>query len=281
MKWFKMHTDTVLDNPRLGLLPLETQAVFFKLYALAARNGENGFIGMTLREIAWVLRLPDDALEGHLQALVEAGLVAWNEDGVQVLLYEEEQARIEREQAAERKRRSRSRHGGVTPASRPGHGDVTQESRSGHDGVTPIEEDTEEEKDTEREAAGVNTRAAASQPEDNFASRDEKGASPPQGPEAEVFRAWESDFGPLTPMLAESLQAEIAEHGSQWVLAAMREALANGKRNLRYVQAILRRWKAEGYGTDPPWRRENGSGPGPPQENIPEDDAALFLEGES
>lgn len=79
---------------------------------------------------------------------------------------------------------------------------------------------------------------------------------------ASVFRAYESEIGPLTPMISEDLMLLVAEHPPNWVIAAMREASANGKRNLAYFRAILRRWKVDGYGVKQPGK--GGNGPDPP-----------------
>jgi DNA replication protein len=61
-----------------------------------------------------------------------------------------------------------------------------------------------------------------------------------------IFGIYEENIGPLTPMIAESLgEAEIT-YPHDWIEDAFRIAVENNKRNWRYVEAILMRWKQEG-----------------------------------
>ena len=66
----------------------------------------------------------------------------------------------------------------------------------------------------------------------------------------EVFRIFEQEIQPLTPMIAEELNELELEHTAHWVIAAIKEASTNGKRSLAYFKAILNRWKVEGYGSE-------------------------------
>ena len=73
-----------------------------------------------------------------------------------------------------------------------------------------------------------------------------------------IFQLYEQNIGPLTPMLAETLQEAEQEYPPDWIEDAMREAVTRNKRSWRYVQAILRAWKERGrHGTDQQTSEEN------------------------
>ncbi len=72
--------------------------------------------------------------------------------------------------------------------------------------------------------------------------------SPP--PEAlaqpNVFRIYEENFGPLTPLIADRLRAALAQYPVSWIVEAMALAVERNVRRWRYVEAILERWTTEG-----------------------------------
>ncbi len=103
---------------------------------------------------------------------------------------------------------------------------------------------TETETETETETDTLSAAAAGA-----------AAANAPPGKMPSVFSVWEQNMGPLTPLVAEGLEALAREHGPDWVARAIREAVVSGGKTLRYVQAILDRWKREGYGTRPKRRR--------------------------
>jgi DNA replication protein len=61
-----------------------------------------------------------------------------------------------------------------------------------------------------------------------------------------IFRLYQQNIGPLTPMIAEALREAEVEYPDDWVQDAFRIAVETNKRNWRYIQAILRRWQEEG-----------------------------------
>ena len=61
-----------------------------------------------------------------------------------------------------------------------------------------------------------------------------------------IFRLYEENFGPLTPMIAEALGEAEDSYPTQWIEEAMRIAVEKNARNWRYVLAILERWQSEG-----------------------------------
>jgi DnaD/phage-associated family protein len=62
-----------------------------------------------------------------------------------------------------------------------------------------------------------------------------------------IYRLYEGNIGPLTPMLADALRDAEALYPSEWIEDAIRIAVERNKRSWRYVEAILRRWQ-EGDG---------------------------------
>jgi DnaD/phage-associated family protein len=61
-----------------------------------------------------------------------------------------------------------------------------------------------------------------------------------------VFRLYEENIGPLTPLMADALRDAEQTYPEDWIAEAMAEAVKRNKRNWKYVEAILKRWKEEG-----------------------------------
>jgi DnaD/phage-associated family protein len=73
--------------------------------------------------------------------------------------------------------------------------------------------------------------------------------SPPPNPPPEpgkIFRLYEENIGPLTPLIAEALGEAEDTYPAGWIEDAMRIAVERNKRTWRYVAAILERWQREG-----------------------------------
>ena len=70
-------------------------------------------------------------------------------------------------------------------------------------------------------------------------------AAPPERPN--LFKLYEENIGPLTPLIADALKDSEQTYPPEWVAEALETAVRNNKRNWKYVEAILRRWKEEGH----------------------------------
>ena len=70
--------------------------------------------------------------------------------------------------------------------------------------------------------------------------------SPVKQPVANVYKLYEDNIGPLTPLIAEDLKEAQSEYSAQWIEEAIHLAVQNNKRSWRYVFAILKSWKKEG-----------------------------------
>jgi DNA replication protein len=61
-----------------------------------------------------------------------------------------------------------------------------------------------------------------------------------------IFRLYEENIGPLTPLLAEMLHEAEETYPETWIEDACRIAVENNKRSWKYIDAILRRWQEGG-----------------------------------
>ena len=66
-----------------------------------------------------------------------------------------------------------------------------------------------------------------------------------------IFRLYEENIGPLTPLIADSLRDAQESYPEEWIEEAIRIAVANNVRRWNYIDHILTRWQEEGRdGTD-------------------------------
>ncbi len=63
---------------------------------------------------------------------------------------------------------------------------------------------------------------------------------------ANIFRLYEENIAPLTPMIADLLRDAEKVYPAAWIEQAMQIAVARNARNWRYIEAILRGWKERG-----------------------------------
>jgi DNA replication protein len=75
-------------------------------------------------------------------------------------------------------------------------------------------------------------------------------AATPQ-PEPEPLSVlYEANFGPLTPLIAESIADAQQRYPEAWLARAMKRAVEANVRRWSYVEAILERWRSEGGDID-------------------------------
>jgi DnaD/phage-associated family protein len=63
-----------------------------------------------------------------------------------------------------------------------------------------------------------------------------------------VFKLYEENIGALTPLIADTLKDAEETYQTEWIAEAIELAVKNNKRNWKYCEAILKRWKEEGRG---------------------------------
>ena len=61
-----------------------------------------------------------------------------------------------------------------------------------------------------------------------------------------IFKLYEENIGPLTPLIADMLKEAEELYKEEWLEEAFTIAVKNNKRNWKYMEAILKRWKEEG-----------------------------------
>jgi len=66
-----------------------------------------------------------------------------------------------------------------------------------------------------------------------------------------IFRLYEDNIGPLTPIIADALRDAEKRYHITWIEEAIQIAVENNVRRWRYIEAILESWQKEGRnGTD-------------------------------
>lgn len=61
-----------------------------------------------------------------------------------------------------------------------------------------------------------------------------------------IYELYERNIGVITPLLAEMLREAAAQYPAEWIEEAFRIAVANNRRQWRYIARILERWASEG-----------------------------------
>ena len=76
---------------------------------------------------------------------------------------------------------------------------------------------------------------------------DEQSQEPlPSTEHPNIFQLYESNIGPLTPLIADALRDAEKTYPPDWVEDAFRIAVERNKRNWHYIEAILHRWQEGG-----------------------------------
>ncbi len=88
-----------------------------------------------------------------------------------------------------------------------------------------------------------------------------------------IYKLYEENIGPLTPMIADALNETENEHPIEKIEEAMRLAVKANARKWSYVEAILKRWKEEGYG-----KKQNRQDSEKDRNRYVEGDYADFIE---
>jgi len=72
-----------------------------------------------------------------------------------------------------------------------------------------------------------------------------------------AFTLYEQNIGPLTPLIADELRDFEGEYPAEWIEEAIQEAVKYNKRSLKYILAILEKWRTEGKADDGKRRRSS------------------------
>ena len=90
-------------------------------------------------------------------------------------------------------------------------------------------------------------RAAAASFSQGEWQSDATGSMPAAPLRPNIFKLYEENIGPLTPLIADAIRDSEKTYPPEWVAEALGIAVKNNKRNWKYVEAILHRWKEEGH----------------------------------
>ena len=76
--------------------------------------------------------------------------------------------------------------------------------------------------------------------------------SEPQQERPNIFKLYEENIGALTPIIADTLRDLEETYSPEWIAAAVKTAVKNNARSLRYIEVVLQNWQEEGkhVGTD-------------------------------
>lgn len=87
-----------------------------------------------------------------------------------------------------------------------------------------------------------------------------------------VFKLYEENIGPITPIIADALKEMENLYPPAWIEEAFEEAIKNNVRKIRYIEAILQNWQKEGRNDRTDRRRSKKS--------EKEDDPERYIKGE-
>lgn len=65
-----------------------------------------------------------------------------------------------------------------------------------------------------------------------------------------IFRLYEQNIGPLTPLIAETLTDAEKTYPQEWIAEAFKIAVERNIRRWNYIQAVLKSWQEEGRDQD-------------------------------
>ena len=82
-----------------------------------------------------------------------------------------------------------------------------------------------------------------------------------ENPEKNIYAIYEKNIAPLTPMVADELDDCVKTYTLEWVIEAIKEAAKSEVHNIKYITAILRRWKSQGFKSQKPQSRSTGNKP--------------------
>lgn len=219
--WIKLYHE-ILDDPKMGMLPDRLYRRTIELFLMAGELNEDGRLP-DVKSIAWRLRVNENDMLEELQALQAVSIVTLQDDCWVVTKFCERQSPVS---DAERMKLLRDRkqkdeyycHESVTNLSQNVTETVTNRNA---DIDTDIDTESDIESDTESDA------------KKNSATDS-------------LFTRYEREIGAITPLIAEKIKDLATAYPEAWISDAMWLAVQKNARNLSYVEAILKRWKAEG-----------------------------------
>jgi len=214
--WIKLYHE-ILDDPKMGKLPNHLWRRAVELFLLAGRNGNDGALP-SVEEMTWILRLEKEKLLEDILGLAEVGVVHEAEPGAWVV------TNFSKRQAA------------ILPAERMNN----FRKRKRNDEVTKRNIISDEAVTSLSSSSSISNSLSESFEEERGV---EKGETLPPN----VFRVYQNNIGMLTPLVRDSLAEAETTYSAGWVIAAIQEAVDSNARSWKYCEAILQRWKRDGF----------------------------------
>lgn len=226
--WMKLWFE-ILRDPKMGMLPDRLWRRVIELFLLAGQFGNEGSLPDEAT-IAWHLNKSVATIRNDLKSIAKLGIVTQLNDGTwAVTNFKKRNASVS---AAKRVKdfRDRQRYGNALQEGNAEANDVDNESANASETGRYQEEQknrSTELKDPE-EVARVRAREVT----------------------RNAFEVYEQACGSYSSIIAEKILLAIEEYSEPWVIAALEVAIENNKRSWSYTEAILKRWKLEGFKSD-------------------------------
>ncbi len=221
-QWIKLYIET-LDDYKMFSLPNHLWRRAIELSMAAGRRNDRGRLG-PVPQLAFWLHVSEDDILKSLRTLREIGIVGQADDGEWFVVdFDKRQSAIG---GSDRVKQHRMRK-----AEAESNEDVTERYRNCN------------EPDNEPD----NEHLSSSSSSDSISVKS-------------LYRLYESEIGTLTATIGEALSDALEEYSLEWCEAALKEAARNNKRSWSYAEAILKRWKTDGFQTRKPKANGNGAG---------------------
>lgn len=228
--WIKLWIE-ILDNPKMGQMDDSLWRFAIELFLYAGKIGNGGYLG-DVEDIAWSIRKEVVETESLLKKLQKINTVE-NIDGWKVTNFETRQSALSNKerQAVYRKNKESNKESNKR---------VTESNNVSNRINREEEKEKEEEENREVEEKETRTPATTTEaPTINDIGYELE--------ECNCHYYYEQNIGPITSAIKDIMVGLEDDYTSEWVLEAMREAVISNGRNIKYVMAILKRWKQQGY----------------------------------
>ena len=229
--WMKLWFD-ILRDPKMGMLPDRLWRRVIELFLLAGQEGEDGILP-DVSEIAWQLNKSKNTIVADLKSIKKTGIVDQNDDGVWFVTNFKK--RNEPINAAKRTKDYRLR----------GRNENSDDER--YESVTKRHSNSYEASQLRNQEEQKNRRT------DNLTTT----TGSAREEIADVVAAYESEIGVLTWMVRDKLVAALEDYPKDWIIKAFEECASQNNRKWSYAEAILKRWKVDGFQVDTRARKSN------------------------
>ncbi len=219
-RWIKLWTQETLYGTTSEELELDEQAIWFKLLALAGDSPEPGKIEvapgipMTDGQIAGTVKAPLDVWLRSKQRLQapDVDKIYINEGIINIRNWDKYQSEFDRAEYMRRYMRDYRK-------SKTNSKQLTSKTANSKTRYTDQNRTEEEHNNTATTSENL----------------------------AKISKLYEENIGMLTPAIAESLKDIDEKYPPDWFEEALKESVKSEHRNLKYISAILERWRTEGF----------------------------------